>query len=421
MKAPAPRTAVRCLGSSFCLAGLSGWFLIAVLAVPRVTAADLPPSWIGTWSTAPRSEAATTDQTPLQDATLRQVVRVSVGGRQLRVRFSNVFGATPLVLDGVHVATAGPAGSIQPGTDRVLRFGGETRASIPSGACLLSDPLDFELAPLADVAVSIYLKGVPAMLTMHHGSRATSYLQRGDALSAPALPDAAKIVHWYFLDGLEVRTAGPAASIVVLGDSITDGYGCTTDRNNRWTDALARRLQASPATRHIGVLNEGIGGNALVSGGLGPIALARFGRDVIGQAGVRWLIVLEGINDLGGRVSARAKNRTYASAPDIIQAYDRMIETAHAHGIRAIGATVLPDGGATSYWSEDGEADRQQINAWIRTRGHFDAVIDFDAALRDEKDPTRLAAPFDSGDHLHPSLAGYERMAESVDLGLFAP
>ena len=355
----------------------------------------------------------------LTDATLRQVVRVSLGGRMVRLRLSNAFGATPLVVHGVHLARASAAGTIQAGTDRAVRFHGERSVSVPPGAVMLSDPVALELPALADVAISLHIQKVPALLTGHPGSRTNSYVMPGDRLADAEMSTAKKTVHWYFITGLDVvDSVGHAAAVAILGDSITDGYGCTTDANNRWTDELARRLQANPATRSVGVLNHGIGGNRLLRDGLGPNALARFERDVISQTGVRWLVILEGINDLGTRAEARAKGETFASAADVIAAYAQMIERARSHGIRVFGATILPFEGSKNYWTAEGDEDRRTINTWIRTSGRFDAVIDFDAALRDETNPHRLAAAWDN-DHLHPSLAGYKRMAESVDLRLF--
>jgi lysophospholipase L1-like esterase len=391
--------------------------LLFGLSMPLFAAA----AWTGTWATSPFPEVAPPATLPLAGATIRQVVRVSAGGRQVRLRLTNAFGTSPLVLDGVHVALAGAAGAIQTQTDRAFTFNGRTDAMVPPGALLLSDPLDFDLPPLAEVAVTMRCRQVPAMLTTHPGSRATSYVQPGADLSAPTLPEATAVVHWYFLDGLEVAAPAPAASIVLLGDSITDGHGTTTDRNNRWTDGLADRLQARPGLARIGVLNQGIGGNRLLRDGLGPNMLARFDRDVIAQPGARWVVVQAGINDIGTRIEARKHGEGFASADDIIGAYEQLIARAHARGLKIYGATLPPYAGADFYWSADGEADRRKINAWIRTAGRFDAVIDFDAALRDPNDPTRLARAFDSGDHLHPSLAGYAEMARVVDLDLFAP
>jgi lysophospholipase L1-like esterase len=241
-------------------------------------------------------------------------------------------------------------------------------------------------------------------------------------VSAPNLPDAVPVDHWYFLAGIDVRAPRDSGAVVILGDSITDGRGSTTNGNDRWPDVFARRLQASPATVHVAVLNAGIGGNRLLRDGLGPSALARFDRDVLAQSGVRWLIVLEGINDIGTASGARAKSEPAATADDIIGAYARIIERAHAHGIRVYGVTIMPFEGFSyaSYFTPESEAERQTVNAWIRTSRRFDAVIDFDAVTRDPERPSRLSAAVDGGDHLHPSSAGYRIMGEAIDLGLFA-
>lgn len=397
------------------------WILIALFASARLFAADAPRSWVGTWATSPRAEdPAAAGNLALEGSTLRQVVHVSIGGARVRLRLSNAFGTTALSLHGVHLASAGAEGAIRAGTDRPLLFSGQPSVTIPAGASMLSDPLEFELPAMSDVAISIHFKSLPATLTTHPGSRTTSYLLAGDQLAASELPAATKAVRWFFIQALDVLDAsGQAAAVVVLGDSITDGYGCTTDRNNRWTDELTRRLQANPATARVGVLNAGIGGNRILRDGAASNALARFDRDVITHAGVRWLIVLGGINDIGTRVTARTKGESFASAEDLIAAFDQMIERAHTHGIRVIGGTILPFGGNKGYWSADGEADRQTINTWIRTSGRFDAVIDFDAALRIPEAPERLQPTLDCGDHLHPSLAGYAEMARVVDLTLF--
>lgn len=390
--------------------------------------AEVSQRWVGTWATSPRPEEKTDPGIELVGATLRQVIHVSLGGRTVRLRMSNAFGATPLVLHGVHLARAsaagaggagGVGGAIQHGSDRAVRFGGERSVTVPPGAVMLSDPVELEFPAMADLAISLHFEKVPALLTGHPGSRTNSYVAAGDHLADTEMVGAKKTVHWYFITGLDVVDRdGGAAAVVVLGDSITDGYGCTTDANNRWTDELARRLQADPRTRRVGVLNHGIGGNRLLRDGLGPNALARFDRDVLCQTGVRWLVILEGINDLGTRTEARAKGESFATAADVIAAYAQMIERAHTHGIRVIGATITPFLGSKNYWTADGDEDRRTINTWIRTSGRFDAVIDFDAALRDEKEPQRLAAAFDN-DHLHPSLAGYAAMARAVDLTLF--
>lgn len=378
--------------------------------------------WVGTWATAPLAETPGPDTPALADATFRQIVHVSIGGNKVRLRLSNAFGTSALTLRGVHVALAAPDGAIQPGTDRALTFADRSAVTIPAGASFVSDPLDFPLAPQTDVAISIHFAQLPEKLTAHPGARTHSYLQPRDALAAAALPDAKKSTRWYFINGLDVLTDAPrAAAVVLLGDSITDGYGTTTNKNNRWPDEFVRRYQSQPNTPPLGVLNLGIGGNRLLRDGNGPNALARFDRDVLAQNGVRWLLVFEGINDIGTRLDARKKGADFASADDIIAALQQIITRAHSRGIRVIGATITPYEGADFYFTADGEADRQKVNEWIRHSGSFDAVADFDVALRDPKNPTRLAPEFDSGDHLHPSLAGYVRLAATLDPSLFTP
>ena len=378
-------------------------------------------SWVGTWATSmQRVEPANLPPPPgLGDTTLRQVVHVSIGGKTVRARFSNTFGDGPLTLTSVHLAVSAGGGAIKAGSDHVLTFGGADSVTIPPGALAVSDETDFDLAPLSSVALTVHLKGAPEAITGHPGSRTTSYLSAGDLVSAPDLPQAAKTDHWYFIMGLDVVAGPPSAAVAVLGDSITDGRGSTTNGNDRWTDQLARILQAGQGTRNIGVLNEGIGGNNILHNGLGPSALSRYDRDVIDQPGVRWVIILEGVNDLGGAVKARAAGKPAATAGDIIAAYEQFVAKAHARGIRAYGATILPFGGFASYFTPESEADRQKVNDWIRRSGVFDGVIDLDLATRDNEKPSFLSAAAGSTDHLHPGPAGYESMAEAVDLGLF--
>jgi lysophospholipase L1-like esterase len=380
-----------------------------------------PARWVGTWaSSAQLADAAQSAPTAgFPDTTLRQVVRVSIGGPRLRVRFSNAFGSAPLTLTKAHVALPAGGGAIRPGSDRALTFQGRASVTIPAGALMLSDPVELELAPLSDLAVTLHLAGAPPEITAHPGSRTTSYLQPGDAVSALTLAAPVRVDHWYFLNGIDVPAASAVASVAVLGDSITDGRGSTTNGSDRWTDHLARRLQADRRTAPIAVLNQGIGGNRLLRDGLGQNALARLDRDVLAQTGVRYLIVLLGINDIGTRVAAQARGEPFATAADLTAAYDQIILRAHAHGIRVYGATLLPFEGSAAYYTQDGEADRQAVNAWIRNGGRFDGVIDFDAALRDPARPARLRPEADGGDHLHPGPGGYRMMGEAVDLRLF--
>ncbi len=389
--------------------------------------AQAQTSWVGTWAASQQipEPANTLAPDAMHDATIRQIFHVSIGGSVLRVRLSNAFGTQPLHFTSVHIARAlGPPGAeIDPASDRVVTFFGKPDVIVPAGTEYLSDPIPFPLAPLSSVAVSFHLDEAPAVETGHPGSRETTYYVPGDLAGAADLPGAQTIDHWYQVSGIDVEAPPQAAAIVALGDSITDGHASTTNGNDRWTDFLAARLQSSPATREISVLNEGIGGNHLLIDGLGPNALARFNRDVLAQAGVRWVIVLEGVNDLGGLTrEGPVPAAAHAALVERIEAaYQQIVERAHAHGIEVIGGTITPYM-SSDYYHPDAadEADRQAVNGWIRAPGHFDAVIDFDRALRDPQQPDRLRPSLDCGDHLHPNPAGYKAMADAVPPGLFA-
>lgn len=384
--------------------------------------------WVGSWATSqqipePHNALPADD---LRDATLRQIVRLSVGGATVRVHVSNAFGTAPLRFASVHIAKPLSPGSplVYTETDRALTFSGKPDVVVPAGAEYVSDPVAFPVKPLSDIAISIHFDDPPAQQTGHPGSRTTSFLVHGDQTSAADLKNAKKVEHWYQLAGIDVLVPPPAASIVVLGDSITDGHGSTTNGNDRWTDFLARRLQNTAGMHSIGVLNHGIGGNNLLKDGLGPNALARFDRDVLAQTGVKHLIVLEGINDLGNL--ARTENATPADHAALVQriiaAYQQIVLRARTHGIQAIGCTLLPYVGSDFYHpGPESEADRQAVNAWIRTPGNFDAVIDLDQVIRDPEHPDRMLPLYDSGDHLHPSPAGFAAMAGAVPLSFFAP
>lgn len=383
--------------------------------------------WVGSWAASQQrperqNSLAAED---LHDATLRQIVHLSIGGAELRIHISNRFGAAPLQVTSVHIAQprSGAPGGIKPETDKALTFSGSPDVIVAAGAEYISDSIRYSLNALSDLAITLHLEIPPPDQTGHPGSRAASYLVHGDLVSAADLPNARRVEHWYFIAGVDVAIPPRAASIVVLGDSITDGHGATTDGNNRWTDVLAKRLQASSATRMIAVLNHGIGGNRLLLDGLGPNALARFDHDVLAQAGVRYLIVLEGINDIGtlARTAEVPHAEHEALVHRMVGAYEQIIARAHTHGIKVIGATILPFVGSDYYHpGPTSEADRQDVNQWIRTPGHFDAVVDFDKVTRDPEHPERLLPAFDSGDHLHPSPAGYSAMGEAVPLSLFA-
>jgi len=369
--------------------------------------------WVGTWACgAQLTERSNLPPAPLANSTLRQFVQVSLGGKHLRARFSNAFGTNSVTLNSVHVALASKGGStdggINPATDKTLNFHGASAVTIPPGEMVFSDPFDFELPPLTNLAVTIYFGDISAStITGHPGSRTTSFIESGNAVSATSLPAAAKPVHWYIVTGIDVLADQTAGAVVILGDSITDGRGSTTDGNNRWPDDLAHRLSTNAPTSGVAVLNMGIGGNG-VFGGLGPSARARFKGDVLDQSGARWLIVYEGVNDIGRGIDSQSLSK----------AYTEFVYQAHAHSLRAFGATITPFEG-NGYYTPAHEAVRQTVNTWIRTSGKFDAVIDFDAVVRNPVKPTKLLPAYDIGDGLHLSPAGYQAMADSIDLSLF--
>lgn len=400
--------------------------LALIAASPQAPARE-PARWVGAWASAQMVADGGNALPPeaLKDSTLRQLVRTSLAGKRLRVRLSNAFGRAPLAISGVHVARAIAAGSprIDPASDRAVTFAGLGAVTIPAGADYLSDPVDLEVPALASLAVSIRFEEPPPVLTGHPGSRATSYILAGNALSAADMSGARTVDHWYQLSGIDVVAGGKAAAIAVLGDSITDGYGVKPNTDARWPDFLMARLQASPRTRSVSVLNLGIGGNRMLEDGLGPNAMARLERDVLTRDGVKYLIILEGVNDLGtltreAPVSADEHRRFVGR---MRQAYAQIVARARDRGIKVIGATILPYGGSAYYHpSAANEADRQALNAWIRSPGNVDAVIDFDAVMRDPRRPNLLRADYDSGDGLHPSIAGYKAMAQAVPLTLFS-
>ncbi len=371
--------------------------------------------WVGTWTASPYPVSAN-DQPPasLSNSVLRQVARVSLGGSQVRVQFSNLSGDGPVTLQAAHVArcNATPAvdSTIDVTTDRPLTFSGQETVTIPQGQEVWSDPLDFVMPPLATVAITTAFQGVPGALTGHAGSRTTSYIQAGSAdVSAASMASALTTDHWYYISGIEVMAEAAARGVVVIGDSITDGRGTDTNRNNRWTDILAARLQASPTTANVAVMNQGIGATNLV-GTTGTAAEARFSRDVLGQSGVRYAIVYDGVNDIGAGTPFETMRG----------AYDRLIGAAHEQGLLIYGATILPFSG-NGFYNVQNEGVRQQVNAYIKS-GVFDGFIDFDAALTDGGDPPSLQTPYATWaqmDGLHPGPAGYQRMGETPELTLF--
>ena len=387
--------------------------------------------WVASWASSmmapdPQNNQPALDPTLLTDATIREVVHLSLGGPQIRVHLSNATGNQPLTVDSVFVArpVSGRLGVIDPKSQHAVLFAGQSNVTIPSGADLLSDPIPFDVPALSDLAISFHLTSPPHLETTHAGARATTLLVRGEHGNAPNFDTLAPVreEHWYQLSAVDVAASPSAGTIVAFGDSITDGRGSTTDGNTRWTDFLASRLQSDSRTRDRAVVNEGIGGNHLLTDGLGASALARMDRDVLAQDGVRAVILFEGINDIGSlaRGQDAPPDQHAALVARMISAYRQIIWRAHAHGIKVMGATLTPFSGSDYYRpTSASEADRQAVNTWIRTPGHFDAVIDFDQFMRDARDPSTLQPASDSGDHLHPGSAGYKRMADLIPISLF--
>ena len=388
--------------------------------------------WVDTWVSMPQlTETSNLPPAPFNqpgsqfaDATLRQTVRISVGARFFRLRISNAFGGTALPITAASIAlpAAGAAGvsAIQPGSVRPVTFGENASVTIPVGSQAVSDPLDFPLPALANLTVNLFLAQGQASnnITSHPGSRTTTYMIAGNHLDDPDLQGAASVAHWYFISGLEAWSGPETAAAVMLGDSLTDGRGSTTDGNDRWPDQLLSRLHADRATAHVAIVNQGAGGNRILNDGLGPNAIGRIDRDVLAQSGVKWLLVFEGVNDIGTAPATDAAQKQVTD--ELIAAYQQIITRAHALGIRVYGATITPFGG-NGYDDPQGlrEATRQAVNTWIRTSHRFDAVIDFDKAAHDPANPRQLNPAYDIGDHLHMNPNGYKALADTVPTRLF--
>nr|WSY56830.1 SGNH/GDSL hydrolase family protein [Streptomyces sp. NBC_00886] len=400
----------------------------------RAEASSGPPvtHWVNTWTAMPQlTEPGNLPPAPftgtrsvLVDTTLRQTLRVTTEGRKLRLRFSNAYGDTPLPLTAVTVALPqdGKAGAsaIVPGSSRPVTFAGRSSANVPVGAQLVSDPMDSDLRAASVLTVTTYLAtGQPSLaLTSHPGSRTTSYLRTGDHTEdQDLLPGATPVDHWYLLSDVEVLAPRATTAVAILGDSLTDGRGSTTNANDRWPDQLYDRLRTRPDTASVAILNQAAGGNRVLNDGLGPNVLARLDRDVLSRSGVTRLIVFEGVNDIGTADATPAAQ--HAVTEDLLAAYGQIIVRAHAQGIRVYGATLLPFGGNT-YDDPAGEREssRRVVNTWIRTSGHFDAVLDFDRAVRDPADPRRLLPSLQVGDWLHLNPTGYGVLAATVPAGL---
>ena len=404
--------------------------LLGALAALIAAAPASAESWARSWAASPQAPTPSGGRFPgsptFHDQTVRQIVRLSGGGSRVRIRFTNEYGAAPVQVGGAHVALAGDGSAIRPGTDHILTFGGKPTATVAPGAPLLSDPVDMKAAPLARLAISLYLPGTVDSCTCHGTAMQIGYIASGDATGAAELADSKPLQQRAMISGVDVASGHPAKTIVAFGDSITDGVGSTPGANRRWPDLLADRLVKRGGSA-VYVANEGISGNRVLGDGAGVSALARFDRDVLATPGLAYVIVFEGINDIG--IGYAPKDGPSArffppnagpppTAEDLIAADRQMIARAHERGVKIYGATIAPYEGA-AYASPEGDKVREGVNTWIRTGHAFDGVLDFDKALRDPAHPARYRDGFHAGDHLHGSDAGYHAVANSIDLKLF--
>ncbi|HUB52781.1 MAG TPA: SGNH/GDSL hydrolase family protein [Terracidiphilus sp.] len=398
--------------------------LVAAFAVSTVCAGQnamqggTKTAWVGTWAASPM-EAQGSNMKPFALSTLRQIVHISNGGEQVRIRLTNAYGTDSLAIADVHVAVSAGGSSIKPETDHIVTFGGATGVRLAPGAEMYSDAVPIIVAPLSDLAISIYVPNqVMRAETYHQLGLQTNYLVDGDQSNAPTLGNATTLQSWYFLDGVDVPAVDGSRAVVTLGDSITDGALSTPDSNHRWPDMLAARLKQEHGFENVAVLNQGISGNRVLNQGAGPSAVARVDRDVLAQNGVKYLIVLDSINDIGRLASKNIAPEDQISASDLEYGLRQLADAAHLHGIKIYGATLTPYGGA-GYSSDKGEQVREAVNQWIRSSGTFDGVVDFDKITQDPANPTHFNPAYDSGDHLHPNDAGYKAMADGIDLKLF--
>ncbi len=415
--------------------------LMGASFVPQARAED---HWVATWAASPQSArfvfprmrpatpppGAQPNGNPppapifpapptINNQTVRMIVHTSIGGHRVCVQFSNAFGTTPLEIGAAHIALHDKDSGIVAGSDRPLTFSGRSSFSIPPAAEVLSDPLEFDVPKLGDLVISVFIPSEASTPTVHLTGLHTTYIsQAGDFTGASSISDPKTMELWYWVSAVDVEAPSKSGVIVAFGDSITDGATSTVNTNRSWPSQLAERLAANQSTSDVAVINEGISGNRLLNDGAGVSALARFDRDVLSQPGVKWLIVLEGINDIGIGNLPGAEPPDTVTADDLIAAHKQIIERAHMHGIKVIGATLTPYVGAT-YATEKGEAMREAVNNWMRTSHAYDAVVDFDAAVHDPANPEQIRAAFNIRDHLHPNDEGYKAMASAVDLSLF--
>lgn len=430
---PPRRLVAVVVGTTLLVGGaLSAGILSLDAAAPEP--ADTTTTWVGTWATAP-TEVPEAGVEQLEDVTLRQVVHTSIGGDQVRLRLTNEFGEEALVLGEVHVAVRDGADGtdIIPASDRAVTFGGTTSATVPAGAPLVSDPVDLVVPPDADLVVSIYLPEPTAATTVHNFPFQMNAVAEGNVTAETAVHPVRELDQWLFLSGVSVAAPAPSAAVVALGDSITDGATTRIGANHRWPDLLSDRLRDAPRLADRGVLNVGISGNRLlhdpnpaagskrelVAAYVGHSGLRRLDRDVLAQPGARYVITLLGINDIGQADGSSAPADEAVTAQQLIDGHRQLVARTQAAGLSIYCGTILPFGGSSRYYSPENEAVRHALNEWIRTSGECDAVIDFDAAVRDPAEPTALRAEYDSGDHLHPNDAGMAALADAVPLHLF--
>ncbi|KAJ7583519.1 SGNH hydrolase-type esterase domain-containing protein [Mycena floridula] len=411
---------------------------LVLLAAFRVSAAT--GKWIDTWTAMPQlTEPANLPNFPFNgstavfaNATIRQTLHMSIGGDEIRVRFSNAFGVNDLEITAATIALpvdgAPGASAIITSSLQTLTFSGSPNFTIPNGALVVSDPIKLSIKPQSTLTVTTYLAhGQQGFsITSHPGSRTTSWMTPGNLINAANMTGAstASLAHWYFVSAVETWTTQPASAFVIVGDSITDGRGSDTDKNNRWPDLVLARMQQNNATSQISVNNQAAGGNRILADGLGPNALGRIDRDVLAQSGVKYAMIFEGVNDIG------VADVTNAAQTDIgnrlIAAFQQIITRVHAAGIPIFAATITPfsapasQAGIQPYSNPVREATRQRVNAWIRTSGMFDAVIDFDKVLADPTTPSQLNPLYNSGDFLHPNVAGYQAVADQFPLEIFS-
>jgi lysophospholipase L1-like esterase len=384
--------------------------------------------WVATWGASPApqlpADQMSTAHLEFSDQTLREIVHTSIGGDTVRVRLSNLFGKQSVEIGAVHLAVPSKGSEIAGESDRPLTFGGRPAVTIPPNAIVFSDAVTLSVRPESDLAISIYVPHSALGGGIHYAAEQTSYIAKGNQVSAPSFPEPLVTTSWIFLAGVDVEAPPRAAALVAFGDSITDGARSTPDTNRRWPNRLAARLLARKS-HEIGVVDAGIGGNRILHDAqtnvaFGVNALARFDRDALDQPGVKYVVVMEGINDLGHAGSSAPASET-VSADDLIAGMQQLIEKAHDRGVKIYGATLTPFEGTVfaGYFSPAKELKRKALNEWIRNGKAFDGVIDFDKAVRDPDHPDRILPAYDSGDHLHPSDAGYKAMADSIDLKLF--